>query len=88
MRDKLGYIAAQLTRGGSSFPSKRLDIAPLCHVGVLYEADCDFGSVELLAPAMYMAALPFPGRADGSRRTITDDERGIIVESSLYSDGS
>jgi hypothetical protein len=34
---------------------------------------------------IYMAALPFPGRAEGIRFTTTEEDLGIICESSLSS---
>ena len=64
---------------GSSLPSNRLDIAPLCQEGAVLTGPClDAGSGPDAVPAIYMAALPFPGRTDGRRLTITDEERGMI----------
>lgn len=37
-------------------------------------------------PLTYIAALPFPGFAAGIRLAITEDDRGIINKSSLYSE--
>jgi hypothetical protein len=37
-------------------------------------------------PATYMAAVPRPCRVGGSRRTMTDVERGMMNESSVYSE--
>jgi hypothetical protein len=74
----------------SSLPSKRLDIAPLCQVleapiGPACRCEVSDAVAAPVEPAMYMAALPLPGRADGRRLTITEDDRGTILESSLYS---
>lgn len=67
---------------GSSLPSKRFDIAPLCQEDELLEGPCLWAESDMgtafPAPAIYIDALPLPGRADGSRLTITDEERGII----------
>jgi hypothetical protein len=38
-----------------------------------------------MVPDMYIAALPFPGRAAGKRLAITEDDRGITCESFIYS---
>lgn len=77
--------------GCSSLPSKRFDMAPLCHALLLAGppplclcVGSEMGT-EAVVPAIYIAALPLPGRADGSRLTITEDERGMICESSLNS---
>ena len=70
-------------RGLSSLPSKRLDIRPdhvplvgALEFGVALFAEPPAVSVRWSAPtpAMYIAALPFPGLAAGTRFTITDDE--------------
>ena len=74
---------------GSSFTLNRLDIAPLCHVGPLAPDETELleGFAEPSGtPAIYIAALPFPGRTDGRRLTITEEERDMIWESSLYSE--
>ena len=69
---------------GSSFRSKRLDIAPLCQDEPVLMlppglcTDSDVGTTAPPTPAMYIAALPFPGRAEGSRLIITEVPRGII----------
>ena len=71
---------------GSSLPSKRFDIAPLCQVvedpGRC--ADSDTGPGTGVAP-MYIEAFPLPGLTAGIRFTTTEDERGMICESSLSS---
>ena len=77
---------------GSSLTSNRLDMAPLCHVDVAVDAPArvtgsDVGIEGPLPLPMYIAAFPFPGRDEGRRFTMTEDERGIIVESSLNSGG-
>ena len=66
--------------GESSFTSNRFDIAPLCQVDELVGPCLCPRSVEAVFPAapMYIDALPFPGRAEGRRLTITDDDRGMI----------
>jgi hypothetical protein len=66
---------------GSSFVLNRFDIDPLCHVAPLDTDDVE--ALEVLVelsgtPAMYIAALPFPGREAGRRLTITEEERGMI----------
>ena len=66
---------------GSSFVLNRFDIAPLCHVAPLAIEDTEVLDVfvELSGtPAIYIAALPFPGLADGRRLTMTEEERGMI----------
>lgn len=70
---------------GSSFDtSKRLDIAPLCQFEPAFtllpcfDIVSEVGITAFPAPAMYIAALPFPGRIEGRRLTITAVERGII----------
>jgi len=72
--------------GGSSLPSKRFDIAPLCQVvedpGRC--TDSDAGPGTGVAP-MYIEAFPLPGLTAGIRFTTTEDERGMICESSLSS---
>jgi len=78
---------------GSSLTSNRLDMAPLCHVDVAVDAPArvtgsDVGIEGPLPLPMYIAAFPFPGRDEGRRFTMTEDERGIIVESSLNSGGA
>lgn len=64
-------------------------MAPLCHVEVVVDAPAltgsDVGIEGPLPLPMYIAAFPFPGRDEGRRFTMTEDERGIIVESSLNS---
>ena len=77
---------------GSSLTSNRLDMAPLCHVDVAGVVPArmtgsDVGIEEPLPPLIYIAAFPFPGLDEGRRFTMTEDERGIIVESSLNSGG-
>lgn len=67
-------------------------MAPLCHVGVAVDAPArvtgsDVGIEGPPPLPMYIAAFPFPGRDEGRRFTMTEDERGIIVESSLNSEG-
>lgn len=73
----------------SSLPSKRLDIAPLFQVGGRDDGP-DLGPESwpvgpLEAPLTYMEALPLPARAAGRRLTTTEEERGMIWESSLNS---
>ena len=66
---------------GSSFVLNRFDIGPLCHVAPLAIEVTEVLDVlvELSEmPAIYIAALPFPGRADGRRLTMTEEERGMI----------
>ena len=74
----------------SSLPSKRLDIAPLFQVGGRDDAP-DLRPESWLAepletPLTYMEALPLPARAAGRRLTTTEEERGMIWESSLNSE--
>ena len=73
----------------SSFPSNRFDMAPLWYVvPLLIELPRSTGSEDGRdwgVPAKYIEAFPFPGREAGRRLTITEDERGIIWESSLCS---
>lgn len=73
----------------SSFTSKRFDMAPLCMVmgpaGVCFCVDSECGITFPAAP-IYIDALPFPGRAAGKRLTMTDEERGMIWESSFNSE--
>lgn len=73
----------------SSLPSNRFDMAPLCQEEPedppCLCAESETGGAPAV-PAIYMEALPLPGRADGSRLTTTDEERGIICESSLNSE--
>lgn len=45
----------------------------------------EVGIAGALVPLTYMDAFPLPGRAAGSLFTTTDDERGMIWESSLNS---
>ena len=63
-------------------------MAPLCQVGpaLVIPPGFDTGSdAGAPVPAMYIAALPLPGLTEGIRLTITEVDRGIICESSLYS---
>jgi hypothetical protein len=45
----------------------------------------DSGVPDVPGVAIYMAALPFPGRAGGIRFTTTEVDLGITCESSLNS---
>lgn len=81
-------FAAEVEGGLPSLPSKRFDIDPLCHVVVEeLPGRCTGSEVGRVGvtPDTYIEAFPLPGRAAGIRLTMTDDDRGIIVESSLYS---
>jgi hypothetical protein len=67
-------------------------MAPLCHVGAVVDTPArvmgsDVGIEGPLPPLMYIAAFPFPGRDEGRRFTMTEEERGMIVESSFNSGG-
>jgi hypothetical protein len=66
--------------------SKRLDIEPFPdHVFPPALVGFDSGVAVAPGPVTYIAALPFPGRAGGIRLTTTEDDRGMICESSLNS---
>jgi hypothetical protein len=67
--------------------SNRLDMEPLGPHDVLpgWLLGFDSGAADAPGAPMYMAALPFPGRAGGTRFTTTDEDLGIICESSLNS---
>ena len=83
-----GLGTAVIVVGASSLPSNRFDIAPLCQVvvpPVPRERVSDMGTIGPL-PFTYIDAFPFPGRVAGRRLTMTDDERGMIYESSLNSE--
>lgn len=74
--------------GASSFPSKRRDIEPLCQLLLELPDVPDFEAESAPAdavPAMYIAALPLPGRAAGKRFTMTEEDRGMICWSFLNS---
>lgn len=74
--------------GASSFPSKRLDIEPLCQLLLELPGVPGLGAESAPAdavPAMYIAALPLPGRAAGKRFTMTEEDRGMICWSFLNS---
>jgi hypothetical protein len=66
--------------------SKRFDIEPFPdHVLPAALVDLESRVAVAPGPATYIAALPFPGRVGGTRFTTTDDDRGMICESSLNS---
>ncbi len=45
----------------------------------------DSGVADVPEAPIYMAALPFPGRTEGIRFTTTEEDLGIVCESSLSS---
>jgi hypothetical protein len=47
--------------------------------------DLASGVADVPGVEIYMDALPFPGRAGGTRFTTTEEDRGIICESSFNS---
>ena len=47
----------------------------------------EFLAFRGILPVIYLAALPAPGFMGGSRRAVTEVERGMIVVSSSYSAG-
>lgn len=57
--------------------------------GLTLDFDCslrdEFLAFTGILPDIYLAARPAPGLIGGSRRAITDVERGIMVVSSSYS---
>lgn len=66
--------------------SKRFDMEPFPdHVPPAALVGFESGVAVAPGPATYIAALPFPGRVGGTRFTTTDDDRGMICESSLNS---
>ena len=66
--------------------SKRFDMEPLPdHVLPAALVGFESGVAVAPGPATYIAALPFPGRVGGTRLTTTEDDRGMICESSLNS---
>jgi hypothetical protein len=72
-----GFEAAT---GVSSFPSKRRDMAVLCHEGGPIEPGPPTLELASIAPAsavMYLVELPLPGLAAGMRLAITEVERGM-----------
>ena len=86
--DKQGSLTrtvAGLDDGASL--SNRLDMEPLPPHDVLpgWLLDLDSGPADEPGAPMYMAALPFPGRTGGTRFTTTEEDLGIICESSLNS---
>jgi hypothetical protein len=67
--------------------SNRLDMGPLPVQDELpaWLLGLDSGVADVPEPPIYMAALPFPGRAGGIRFTTTEEDLGTICESSLSS---
>jgi hypothetical protein len=67
--------------------SNRLDMEPLLCQEVLPAWPFELGSGVADVPGVpiYIAALPFPGRADGTRFTTTEEDLGTTYESSLSS---
>ena len=67
--------------------SNRLEMEPLVVQDELPGWLLGFDSEVADVPGapIYMAALPFPGRAEGIRFTTTEEDLGIVCESSLSS---
>jgi hypothetical protein len=67
--------------------SNRLDIEPLPDQDVLPGWLLDFDSevVDVPEAPIYIAALPFPGRVRGTRFTTTEEDLGMVCESSFNS---
>jgi hypothetical protein len=67
--------------------SNRLDMEPFPPHDILpgWLLGFDSGFADVPGAPMYIAALPFPGRAGGTRFTTTEEDLGIICESSLNS---
>jgi len=65
----------------------RLDMEPLPPHGMLPDWLLGFNSgvADVPGAPMYIAALPLPGRAGGTRFTTTEEDLGTICESSLNS---
>lgn len=88
---RLGSSARKLTTSSSAFPSNRLVIKLLITPGRPFGGGMApktvLARISLaLVPATYMAAVPLPCLAGGRRRTTTEVERGMMNESSVYSD--
>ena len=81
-----GIVRTVVGLDGASL-SNRLDMEPLAVQdelpGWLLDFDSDVADVP--GAPIYMAALPFPGRAEGIRFTITEEDLGIVCESSFSS---
>ena len=69
--------------------SNRLEMEPLPVQDELpgWLLGLDSGVADVPGAPMYIAALPFPGRAEGIRFTTTEEDLGIVCESSLSSAG-
>lgn len=67
--------------------SNRLDMGPLPVQDELpaWLLGFDSGVADIPEAPIYMAALPFPGRAGGIRFTTTEEDLGTMCESSLSS---
>ena len=91
--DRIKKKTGLMTRTGADFDdgaslSNRLDKEPLDGQDVLpawlLGLD-DSGVADVPGAPIYIAALPFPGRAGGIRFTTTEVDLGITCESSLNS---
>jgi hypothetical protein len=67
--------------------SNRLEMEPLAGQDELpgWLLGFDSAVADVPGPPIYIAALPFPGRTEGTRFTTTEEDLGIICESSLSS---
>jgi hypothetical protein len=83
VRDTSERTAAGFDEGSLS---KRFDMEPFPdHEPPAAPVGFESGVPVAPGPATYIAALPFPGRVGGTRFTTTDEDRGMICESSLNS---
>jgi hypothetical protein len=79
-----------MARTGAGFGeslSNRLDKEPLDgqDVPAGWLLDLESGVADVPGAAIYMAALPFPGRTGGIRFTTTEEDLGTTCVSSLNS---
>ena len=79
VRTVLGFDGASLSNRLEMEPLPPQDELPAWLLGF------DSGVDDVPGAPIYMAALPFPGRAEGTRFTTTEEDLGTICESSLSS---
>jgi hypothetical protein len=86
-KEENGLMARTVVGFDEPSLSNRLEMEPLAVQDELpgWLLDFDSGVADVPGAPIYMAALPFPGRAGGIRFTTTEEDLGIICESSLSS---